>query len=483
MLLRVDKTKRTLSNFLSKMKWILQYLNALRKSSKHLWNFQGFFIFAMTAMIQMILVHELQTGTTKEAELGDILYFWKKNLNVPYSLYAKSVIYKSVIQPDSSNVTICDGKSFDIHDTGKMTLRHIQPYQTLGDTNVHAISAFVDDRLFDAKVVRILGVGLKPGPGKRLYCQYDCKSGPVNKCNVPVNAVTLISGNHSDYLSNNERKSLMDVHLISCPIRQEDNPTDVTMATRACGYSHTLMKLHHFGFQGVVPPPYDVGVCVRPINESNYWRTDVDAQNFIMWVEYMKLLGADGIHLYTSNITEKNTKALKGYSNEKLKYLFKSEWKTVESKLERIVSDEAAMNDCIYKNMLKYKSILVTSINKWITMNGHFSNFKQMVRSDDFASKIKENGGYRITKDSPDSTDKTFPTNNAQSMIVKPSKVLALAANHFIPHLSNPRFNELSSGVISATHLSHFVQTPSFNKHRATLQKAVYKRIKLVHGV
>ena len=69
----------------------------------------------------------------------------------------------------------------------------------------------------------------------------------------------------------------------------------------------------------------------------------------------MRLMGADGLHFYVSALGEKAKKVLENYANEKLPYVHYKDWSTVGKHLEESVSDEAAINDCLYQNMMKYR--------------------------------------------------------------------------------------------------------------------------------
>ena len=69
--------------------------------------------------------------------------------------------------------------------------------QTLGDTNVHALSAILDDRFANRKFLRILGVGLHPGTS--VHCLYDCAGASSGRCSSPAKAVILLAGGEEDY--------------------------------------------------------------------------------------------------------------------------------------------------------------------------------------------------------------------------------------------------------------------------------------------
>lgn len=173
-------------------------------------NFQVVFFIGMTLMLQITLFSYDKHAAASHANVfsdasGSVMYYGKTKTFLLYADYVKLTVYKLAVEPVVKTVQVCDAASFKTHDSTKIDLRHIETYQTLGDTNIHALSAIVDDRLLDKKFIRVLGVGLMPGPGDGdVYCNYDCPSPPVRRCSVKANYVMLASGNHTDYPSYGE---------------------------------------------------------------------------------------------------------------------------------------------------------------------------------------------------------------------------------------------------------------------------------------
>ena len=61
------------------------------------------------------------------------------------------------------------------------------------------MTAILDDRLPRQKYVRLLAVGLHPGPGE-LYCSYDCPDAEGKRCSTTLKAVILLAGTKEDYV-------------------------------------------------------------------------------------------------------------------------------------------------------------------------------------------------------------------------------------------------------------------------------------------
>ena len=168
-------------------------------------NFQVVFFVGFTLGLQTIILEWTRDDFNpiqSIPEQGDVLYYGRKNLQVHYVDFAKSVLYRMAIKPhETSNPMVCDGKSFELHRRSGMGQRHAGLFQTLGDTNVHVVSAFLDDRLGnDQKFIRILAIGLYPGPTDKMFCVYECEwQGEMRLCSVSVAGVVLPAGNDTDY--------------------------------------------------------------------------------------------------------------------------------------------------------------------------------------------------------------------------------------------------------------------------------------------
>ena len=162
---------------------------------------------------------------------------------------------------------------------------------------------------------------------------------------------------------------------------------------------------------------------------------------FTQWIEYLKFLGADGINLYvTSSSSRQLDQLLLGYEQDVFRLVTTSNWTTVHSVSETVVSAEAAVNQCVYDNMLKYRYILILSplYFPMFTGGGYPSDLKQLVRDESFRDGVKEYGGYRLS-----AGDTVQP-----AMIVRSKSFLAAAANHFIALTDRSYFRQLSTVTI-----------------------------------
>ena len=231
----------------------------------------------------------------------------------------------------------------------------------------------------------------------------------------------------------------------------------------------------HFDVQGVVAPPWDIGICVRPINVTRH-KAFRDNKKLAQWIEYYRMMGADQIYLYHSHITTSNRKLLDIYENETLNLLHDVDWTEVESQVELAVSDEAAVNHCLYSNMMKNIYLLIISFDEMLVFGETYKNLKQLVRSNYFKEQIHRSGGFRIFTPSHKVNDLVRHT-----MLIKAQSILATAANHFVPISGRPYFRILdATDVISVPH-SQFMKI-SIPYHKAiitAMNKATTSRLKL----
>ncbi len=268
----------------------------------------------------------------------------------------------------------------------------------------------------------------------------------------------------------------MDVAALACKVESDHRPKEVSLTLRPCGYSHNQMVVKALDTTGVVVPPMEIGLCLRPINFTS---RRMKTEDLAMFLEYWRIMGIHHIHLYYSNLPVKFKKLLQVYQKEALTFVTSSNWTYIHQMAEEVVSSEAAVNHCVMKNMMSYRYIIVTSL-PYIPIfgdNKKFHNMKQVVRDPSFKSEIETKSGFRITKldDTP-----------YETLIMRPRDVLATSAKHFIPLSAEPSFSILSPFNVVMQNMTHLWQQdviPGLNKEQVThlketVKKAADKRIK-----
>ena len=86
-----------------------------------------------------------------------------------YTTYAEAAIYRMVLEANESEPMACEGDRFRLHDVSGLPTKESELSQKLGDTQIHLVGAYLDDRL-DHWYIRMFGFGLSPGRDGYLYC-------------------------------------------------------------------------------------------------------------------------------------------------------------------------------------------------------------------------------------------------------------------------------------------------------------------------
>lgn len=261
----------------------------------------------------------------------------------------------------------------------------------------------------------------------------------------------------------------MDLMLFACPVRQEDNPTTITLATRPCVYSHNYLQVEHLNTQGVVAPPSDIAVCVRPINHTR--QLYVTPELLAQYVEYWRIMGAENVHLYVSSVSQPLDKLLGVYKQERVKFVDVTDWEVVERETELAVSDEAAVNHCLFKHMMDHRYIIITSMDDALMFGPRYFNVKQLLRDPAFQEQLDTDYGYRVSGLSR----RRGPTRH--TMLVAPDALLASSANHFIPLSGQPSFKVLAPSYATTVPLPQLLQHWSLKQHHDSIASAANKRL------
>ena len=264
----------------------------------------------------------------------------------------------------------------------------------------------------------------------------------------------------------------MDPVYFSCPVTSQDVPRHVTFTVRPCGYSHNLLEVQALDTQGVVVPPWEVGVCVRPINVTRLG-VNIDVKNLTRWLEFWRMNGVGDIHLYVSHASGAYQQLFEEYQREKFNLLRVVHWDKVERDTEVVVSDEAAVNHCLHKNMMRNRYILITSYDNVLLFNSRFKNLKQFLRDTEVQDRFSKFAGFRILP-----VEKTNGMSERPTMLVKSRHILATAAIHFIPLNGRSTFKILDPLDVAAAPLTKMVQQDSNLGMDQYLSLAAYKVLK-----
>lgn len=238
-----------------------------------------------------------------------------------------------------------------------------------------------------------------------------------------------------------ERESLYDVHFLVCPVRPQDNPKTVTLVSSQCSFSHNFFNVSAMHSEDVVVPRKDIGICTRPLVNSA-----ASVSQITQWIEYLKYQGADALHIYVTNVNHQLDQLLHRYADDVFPFVTATNWTAVSSVVEAVVSAEAAINHCVYDNIMKYRYILVISPFDFPVFNEYPSDLKQLVRDGSFKDAMHAYGGYRLSG----GTEQGSP-----AMVLESEMFLAAAANHFMALTKRPYFRRLDERTVWIGNLTH----------------------------
>ena len=221
-------------------------------------------------------------------------------------------------------------------------------------TNVKSFtySAYYDDRADGGPLpfVRILAVAVKIKV--QLYCQVwyeDWLNPDIVELQVKANG-----GGHKIGKYHYEQL------FYSCPLHTMDViPTHVSIVEDKCSHSDNLIPVIK-PYHG--PPIHEFGICV-PIAFEN-----IDPYRIVEWVEANRLLGVSEINVYHVNMHPISLKVLEYYEKEGILKLFHipSAPYYVHSRDGNKISSPISLNDCVYRNMYRYKWAVIIDIDELI---------------------------------------------------------------------------------------------------------------------
>ena len=228
---------------------------------------------------------------------------------------------------------------------------------------IYIYSAIYDSRTAGGNnpFIRILAIGRTI---LRLFCHFWFPEGVISvKAKIAVNG----AGRRID-------GDLFKQYYFSCQLPPGFLfiPTHVSLTSLQCGGNfhnripitipENPQKMHEFG------------ICV-PIT---YWY--VDPYRIVEWIEMNKLFGVTEINVYTCNLSEITMNVLRYFQDEGiLKVHDIPPPKNGHTKDEVNVASAISINDCMWKNMYRYKYVLIIDFDEIIVPKFH-SNYTDLLQ-------------------------------------------------------------------------------------------------------
>ena len=244
-------------------------------------------------------------------------------------------------------------------------------------TNVMSYTyvAYYDDRTSGGPkpFIRFLAVAIKIEVP--LYCQVW-----YNGWDKPVVVDLAVKANGGGHRIGKQKYEQL---YYSCPLESTDSiPTHVSIVEQRCETADNLIpviKPYHGS------PIHEFGICVAIAFET------VDPYRIVEWVEANRLLGVTEINVYHVNMNPISLKVLEHYQEEGILKLFHvpSAPYYVHNRDGNKIASPITLNDCMYKNMYRYRWAIVVDIDELIVPTTT-PNYPTMIQKINEHHKLKE---------------------------------------------------------------------------------------------
>lgn len=172
-------------------------------------------------------------------------------------------------------------------------------------------------------------------------------------------------------------RSWIKPEVISCAAPRGVRPMAVSIVKSPCDTATNALKIIHP--PGGIIVKSDFGVC------GGAWHFTNDISTVVVeWVESLKLVGMDKVHVYIYTVHPNVTKVLDYYEEtgflEVTKislphrapntpgfinhFIYNHGWRKGQSGMDEYSLAKATMNDCIYKNMYNHKYIISLDVDE-----------------------------------------------------------------------------------------------------------------------
>ena len=232
-------------------------------------------------------------------------------------------------------------------------------------------SAFYDVREQRAgagpAVVRVIGTSERPD---QLHVQINCQLWyPGNPVPENVTAKNTDIGIGSSFMKKWYRET-----IYVCPLKKEGIPSFVSLLCSS-------EKVAQFYLPVQVPEEpetkLDFGICVCASYDSR------NPYQLIEWMEMQKILGVSEVNAYNQSLDDATSRIFLHYAKEGFVNFRQTRpfWNAT-GKTYVQPHKTPTINDCIYRNMYRYKKILVIDYDEVILPRMH-KNFKDMLQAID----------------------------------------------------------------------------------------------------
>ncbi len=281
--------------------------------------------------------------------------------------------WASIIGQDANGQTLSNlpkDKLLKVLEPLHFTKPHMPVYQSIqwqvvNDPiyEIYLYSAFYDDRpSLKSRFIRVIAIAEKNA--KDLFCLLWYRNRP-GKADVVVADIEILSKQYKRH------EKLFASYMYKCKIPNGRWPPEyVSLITTESIVPSVLLKV----IQPENPPSkHNFGICV-PVSYGEF-----NDHRLVEWFELNKLLGVEKISIYNNSISDRNMKVIKHYHDANF-IMFNQLPNVTEDKGDEtlFLNKEVSIMDCLYRNIYKYRYIIVAEFDKTIVPHKHM-DYEEML--------------------------------------------------------------------------------------------------------
>ncbi|XP_013412475.1 uncharacterized protein LOC106175163 [Lingula anatina] len=326
-------------------------------------------------------------------------------------------------------LSILDDTHLNTHLTQNTRTRPVKTmfwYKPNITTEMYLLSAYYDDRPtidpMTRPAIRIIGMAHKDEVDKeKLSClvTYEGRETPVLQAITPTD-IGIGGWRHG--------KFFREYIFVCGSLRVKDKNATFVSVVDQTYLTQTNWESHE---QVRVPVRYprreetmDFGCCVS----LAYWK--FDPYRLVEWVELHRLWGVKEINIYGSMVEDTTERVFLYYHQQGiLTYTRVPRPITEDGEIMFHIMATPVINDCMYKNMYRYKKIVVTDLDEMIVPRGNLMTYHDMLAA--IENETESSHPYRMYNFRNVYYFSELPQNTSQ-----PEYALTLRQNHHLRELT-----------------------------------------------
>ncbi|ELU10767.1 hypothetical protein CAPTEDRAFT_200201 [Capitella teleta] len=251
----------------------------------------------------------------------------------------------------------------------KRPVVHNQVWQVVdGPRKAYLLSAYYDDRpALDAPKIRIIGI-FEPNistPHCLLWYHVHNQTNP----DVVMGELIQIGPNINPVTATKYGQ-----FILSCAIAQGKTPPLFVSVVTPDSHNATTLLLVQWPVKSA--EPIEFGQCMSVV----YWGQD--PFRVVEWMELQKLLGVGEVTLYNNSLDAMSSMIVNHYATVEHYVVVKQSPSVLDDdgELTILMNMSPAINDCLYRNMYRYKWVLSSDLDE-VIMPTTYDNYTAMVNA------------------------------------------------------------------------------------------------------